>query len=170
MKERFTPQALRIRRGGAADGPFIREVAEQVFAHFGDYGRILPSWLLHDGVLTHVAEESSRGMEVSALGYTMLGFYPLTPSDQGALVADLLAIAVSPHAQGRGVGKRLLEHALAHVKSAQRRLPIKELRLSVADSNARARHMFVDFGFKLVDGEHGFYDGGQVALHMSRKI
>jgi ribosomal protein S18 acetylase RimI-like enzyme len=156
--------ALRIRRGGPADAAFIRQVAVEVFGHLGDYGRILPSWLLHEGVLTHVAEEAGE-----PIGYTMLGFYPLAPSG-GGLVADLLAIAVAPSAQGRGVGKRLLEHAVDHVREAQKRLPIKELKLSVADTNLRARKLFQQFEFKLVPGEHGFYDGGQVALHMARKI
>ena len=155
---------LRIRRGGPADAAFIRQVAVEVFAHLGDYGRILPSWLLHDGVLTHICEEAG-----APVGYTMLGFYPLAPSG-GALVADLLAIAVSPTAQGRGVGKRLLQHAVEHVRESQKRMPIKELKLSVADTNLRARKLFLEFEFRLVPGEHGFYDGGQVALHMARKV
>src|SRR5207247_11080442 len=69
MKERWRePMAMvRIRRGGAADAAFVREVAELVFAELGDYGRILPTWLVHDGVLTHIAEED--GIPV---GYTML--------------------------------------------------------------------------------------------------
>jgi ribosomal protein S18 acetylase RimI-like enzyme len=163
MKELST-RALRIRRGGAADAAFIREVAGDVFHHLGDYGRILPTWLLHDGVLTHVAEEA--GVSV---GYTMLGFYPIDSASSG-LVADLLAIAVSPRAQGHGVGKRLLQHAIDHVREAQKRLPVREIKLSVADTNARARNLFTQLGFGLVPGEHGYYDGGQVALHMSRVI
>jgi ribosomal protein S18 acetylase RimI-like enzyme len=163
------PHVLRIRRGGPADAPLVRAIAEQVFAHFGDYGRILPTWLLHEGVITHIAEEGER-----AVGYTMLGFYPIALVDGGAagegLVADLLAIAVAPEAQGRGVGKRLLQHAIDHVRAARRRLTIRELRLSVADTNTRARRLFTRYGFELVDGEHGFYDGGQVALHMARKL
>lgn len=141
---------------------FVRTVAIEVFSHFGDYGRILPTWLLHDGVLTHVAEDGER-----PVGYTMLGFYPI-PKDE--FVADLLAIAVAPDAQGRGVGRRLLEHAIAQVHAARRRLPLRELRLSVADSNERARHLFDRFGFTLLEGDHGFYDGGQLALHMTRRI
>jgi ribosomal protein S18 acetylase RimI-like enzyme len=173
MKERFDKPpapALRIRTGGAADAPFIRDVAVEVFGHLGDYGRILPTWLLHDGVLTHIAEESG-----APVGYTMLGFYPVgrepNARDSGSgLVADLLAIAVSTRAQGRGVGKRLLAHAIEHVREAQKRLPVRELKLSVAEDNTRARRMFVANGFTLVPGEHGFYDGGQVALHMARRI
>ncbi len=163
---------LRIRRGGPVDAPFIREVAADVFQHLGDYGRILPTWLLHDGVLTHVAEEASV-----PLGYTMLGFYPISgpiSSAVGAtsgLVADLLAIAVSSRAQGRGVGKQLLQHAIDHVSEAQKRLPVREVKLSVADTNTRARKLFAQLGFTgFGAGEHGYYDGGQVALHMSRVI
>jgi ribosomal protein S18 acetylase RimI-like enzyme len=170
MKERFTSPpspTLRIRRGGAADASFIRDVAIAVFHHLGDYGRILPTWLMHDGVLTHIADEAGV-----AVGYTMLGFYPVSggaiPST--GLIADLLAVAVSPRCQGRGVGKRLLAHAIEHVRDAQKRLPVYEIKLSVAESNVRARRMFEQFGFTLVAGEHGYYDGGQVALHMSRPV
>ena len=167
MRERHTspPPPLRIRRGGAADAPFIREVAVDVFQHLGDYGRILPTWLLHDGVLTHIAEDAGV-----AVGFTMLGFYPIANGSGSGLVADLLAIAVSPHAQGRGVGKKLLSHAIDHVRDAKKRLPVREIKLSVADTNARARKLFTAFGFTFVPGEHGYYDGGQVALHMARAI
>ena len=73
----------------------MREVAEQVFAELGDYGRILPTWLVHDGVLTQIAEEDGV-----AVGYTMLGFYTAGPTRQHEYVADLLAIAVSPRRRG----------------------------------------------------------------------
>jgi ribosomal protein S18 acetylase RimI-like enzyme len=164
MKERLREPALHphIRRGGGGDVEFIRTVAEQVFSHLGDYGRILPGWLLHDGVVTYIAE-----IDEQPIGYTMLGFYPVA---RGEFVADLLAIAIGPDAQGRGVGKKLLAHAIAEARAARRRLPVRELRLSVADSNLRARRLFEQFGFKLMDGDHGVYDGGQVALHMSRKL
>jgi ribosomal protein S18 acetylase RimI-like enzyme len=167
MKEaRELPPGLRIRRGGASDAPFVRSVAVDVFSHFGDYGRILPGWLLHDGVLTHVAEEDVDGL-TRPVGYTMLGFYPV-PREE--FVADLLAIAVAPAAQGRGVGKKLLEHAVKHVLVAKRRLQLREMRLSVADTNPHARALFEQFGFTIVDGDHGWYDGGQLALHMVRKL
>jgi ribosomal protein S18 acetylase RimI-like enzyme len=153
---------FRIRRGGAEDVGFVRSVAIAVFAHLGDYGRILPSWLLHEGVMTHVGEEGGR-----PIGYTMLGFYPI-PREE--FVADLLAIAVAPEAQGRGFGRRMLEHAIAQAQSAQKRLRVRELRLSVADTNQRGQQLFVSAGFAFVPGDHGYYDGGQLALHMSRAL
>jgi ribosomal protein S18 acetylase RimI-like enzyme len=167
MKERWREPVtmVRIRRGGTGDARFVREIAELVFAELGDYGRILPTWLMHDGVLTHVAEDD--GVPV---GYTMLGFYSAPPPRQHEYVADLLAIAVAPSAQGRGVGKQLLDHAIGQASLARRRLPVTELRLSVAEPNARARALFQQFGFRFVDGEHGRYDGGQRALHMARLV
>lgn len=174
MKERLAVDraALRLRRGGAGDADFVREVAVQVFAQFGDYGRILPTWLVHDGVLTHVAEQLAAEEAARPVGFTMLGFYPSVPgpTEGDEFVADLLAIAVAPPAQGRGVGRRLLEHAIAQVQAAARRLPIRELRLSVADTNMRARRLFQQFHFRLVHGDHGFYDGGQLALHLARPL
>lgn len=166
MKERWSaPRPLRIRRGGSADAPFVRTVAEQVFAELGDYGRILPTWLVHEGVLTHVAEEDGV-----AVGYTMLGFYSAGPPRPDEYVADLLAIAVAPSAQGHGIGKQLLAHAIEQATQAKKRMPVVELRLSVAEPNGRARRLFLQHGFDFVEGEHGRYDGGQRALHMARKI
>jgi ribosomal protein S18 acetylase RimI-like enzyme len=166
MKERWRePRTMRIRRGGSADAPFVRTVAEQVFAELGDYGRILPTWLVHEGVLTHIAEEDGV-----AVGYTMLGFYSAGPPRADEYVADLLAIAVAPSAQGRGIGKQLLKHAIEQAASARKRMPVVELRLSVAEPNARARRLFLQHGFDFVEGEHGRYDGGQRALHMARII
>lgn len=166
MKERWRePRVMRMRRGSTADAPFVRAVAEQVFAELGDYGRILPTWLVHEGVLTHIAEEDGV-----AVGYTMVGFYSAGPPRPDEYVADLLAIAVAPSAQGRGVGKQLLVHAIEQAAAARKRMPVVELRLSVAEPNARARSLFLQHGFAFVEGEHGRYDGGQRALHMSRRI
>jgi ribosomal protein S18 acetylase RimI-like enzyme len=153
---------LTLRLGGASDARFVGELGERVFGHLGDYARILPGWLGHEGVITHIAEEGER-----AVGLTMLGFYP---AQKGRFIADLLAIAISPEAQGRGLGRKLLVHAISEVRAAQRRLRVDELRLSVAEDNARARKMFAAHGFQLVAGDTGRYDGGQTALHMLLRL
>lgn len=153
-----------IRAGSPADTTFVRQIAEEVFRDFGDYGKIIPEWLVHDGVLTFVAEEDGK-----PAGFTMIGFYRID-EEELSYAADLLAIAVAPSAQARGIGRRLLEHAIATARAARKRLPVRELRLSVADTNARARKLFVAAGFVEVPGEHGRYDGGQRALHMSRAL
>lgn len=149
-----------IRPGRTSDHRFVGEVAIEVFSHLGDYGRIIPEWLSHEGVLLFILEE-----EGAPLGFTMLGFYRL-PGAQVTYAADLLAIALKPAAQGRGLGRRLLQHAITTARAARSRLPVRELRLSVAEPNARARRLFAGAGFFEETGNHGTYDGGQKVLHM----
>lgn len=157
---------MTIRAATPADLAFVRALAAREFAAFGDYGRIVDEWLAHDGLLTFVADGDG-----GPVGFTMVGFYRLeeatTPQPYAA---DLLAIAVSPSVQRRGVGRALLEHAVATARAARRRLPVRELRLSVADTNTRARRMFAAAGFVEEPGDHGLYDGGQRALHMVRVL
>jgi ribosomal protein S18 acetylase RimI-like enzyme len=153
-----------IRPAVPADFTFIRRLAVRVFSYLGDYGRIIPDWLAHDGVLSFVVEEAGR-----PVGFTMIGYYRIEGDSQG-YAADLLAIAVSPEAQHQGQGRRLLEHAITTARTARRRLPVRELRLSVAEPNQRARRMFAAAGFVDVAGDHGFYEGGQRALHMRLKF
>lgn len=153
-----------IRPGGAADLDFVTRVAAGVLSEFGDYGKIIPDWLAHDGVLTFLAEEALPA------GFTMIGFYRIDGTQEVAYAADLLAIAVAPEAQRRGVGRQLLDHAVETSCAARKRLPVRELRLSVADTNARARKMFIAAGFSDVPGDHGHYDGGQRALHMTKPL
>lgn len=155
----------RIRPAIPSDFTFIRRLAVRVFSYLGDYGRIIPDWLAHDGVLSFVVEEGGR-----PAGFSMIGYYRLEGKDAQGYAADLLAIAVSPEAQHQGLGRRLLEHAIATARTHRRRLPVHELRLSVAESNQRARRLFGSAGFVDVPGDHGFYEGGQRALHMRLKF
>ena len=148
-----------LRPGGPADFEFIRRLSVSVFSHLGDYDRIIPAWLDHDGVISFILED-----EGAPAGFFMLGYYKIPYAN--AYAADLLAIAVAPEAQGRGFGKLLLAEAVATARSARRRLPVRELRLTVAEPNARARNLFRATGFADVAGDHGHYDGGQRALLM----
>lgn len=154
----------RIRPAIPADFTFIRRLAVRVFSYLGDYGRIIPDWLAHDGVLSFVVEEVGR-----PVGFTMIGYYRIDGDAKG-YAADLLAIAVSPETQHQGLGRRLIEHAIATARTNRRRQPVRELRLSVAEPNQRARRLFTSAGFVEVPGDHGFYEGGQRALHMRLKF
>jgi ribosomal protein S18 acetylase RimI-like enzyme len=151
--------SLFIRRGGLEDEEFVCGLGIKVFARLGDYRTVLPSWLSNRSVLTHVAEDQAR-----PVGFTMLSCYP---TEDGQMIADLLAIAVSPLFQRRGFGRALLRHAIEEVASLRAHPPITEVRLSVADDNWWARRLFESQGFQFLSGEHGYYDGGQRALHMA---
>jgi ribosomal protein S18 acetylase RimI-like enzyme len=152
-----------IRRATAEDADWIREVAADVYASFGDYGTIIPSWLKHPGVLAFIEEERERR------GFILVGFYEPKGAPKGTYIADLLAIAVAPAHQRKGVGRMLLEYAVDLATLAGRRVAVPEIRLTVADTNASAQRLFTAAGFEMIDEHHGRYDGGQRAIRM-RKI
>jgi ribosomal protein S18 acetylase RimI-like enzyme len=69
-----------------------------------------------------------------------------------------------------GIGTRLLTFALEFVSEAAARAPVKEMRLTVADTNPGAQKLFGQHGFAILDAHHGSYDGGQRAIRMRRAI
>ncbi len=153
-----------IRRAAADDADWIREVAATVYEQFGDYGTIIPAWMSHPGVLTFI-ETTDEG---ERRGFILVGFYEPPDAPQGSFVADLLAIAVVPAYQRQGVGSRLLEYAIELSTMAGDRVPVPELRLTVAHTNHPAQRLFEKAGFEVLDEQHGSYDGGQRAIRMRR--
>jgi ribosomal protein S18 acetylase RimI-like enzyme len=153
-----------------ADHGWIAAVAGDVYGDLGDYATIIRSWLDHPGVLTYLDEDRPDGSPAEPRGFTLLGFYEPSGAAPGAYVADLLAIAVSRDHQRKGIGTRLLEHAihLAGVVSDSSR--VSELRLTVSETNAVGQRFFSAHGFQVMDQDHGRYDGGQRAIRMARPV
>ncbi|HKE20114.1 MAG TPA: GNAT family N-acetyltransferase [Kofleriaceae bacterium] len=160
-----------IRRATVADHTWIADVAADVYGDLGDYGSIIRSWLAHPGVLTYLDEVREHGRRGDIFrGFTLLGFYEPSAGQSGPYVADLLAIAVSRAHQRKGVGTRLLEHAIHLAGLAADGRRAMEMRLTVADTNQVGRRFFASFGFRVLDEDHGHYDGGQRAIRMVRDL
>ncbi|MBI4510328.1 MAG: GNAT family N-acetyltransferase [Deltaproteobacteria bacterium] len=155
-----------IRRATSEDATWIRDVSGEVYAEFGDYSRIIPSWLAHPGVLTFV-EEGEAGQR---RGFILIGFYEPPDMPQAGYVADLLAIAVAPPFQRQGIGKNLLEYAIDLAVLAGQKVAVSEIHLTVAETNHVARRLFTRMGFVVLDEHHGAYDGGQRAIRMRRVL
>lgn len=153
-----------------ADHDWIAAIAAEVYGALGDYGTIIRSWLEHPGVLAYLDEVPGEAGDPLRRGFTLVGFYEPAGTPPGTYVADLLAIAVAPAHQRRGVGKGLLEHAIHLAEVASRGGRIHEMRLTVADTNAVAQRFFTSFGFGVLDENHGHYDGGQRAIRMARAL
>lgn len=95
-----------IRRARSSDHAVITGIAEEVYGELGDYGSILPSWFVHPGVEVYVDTVSDANNAAQVRSFFLLGFFePLSPSHKQLLV-DLLAIAVVPHCQRQGMGRK----------------------------------------------------------------
>ena len=154
-----------IRRAEPADHPWIVETGAEAYAELGDYTRILPSWLAQAGVLAWIDHDlQGRGR-----GFAMLGFYLEAGSPRAEVVADLLALAVLPAFQRRGIGTRLLSHVIEVSERVAPTSRISALRLTVAETNVAAQRLYERAGFRLIDGSTS-YDRGQRALRMARAL
>lgn len=138
-------------------------MAAEVYRDLGEYGAVMPQWLVQPGVLAWVDED--RG---ERRGFAVLGFYQ--DRNAGRTVADLLAIGVVPRYQRHGIGTRLLEHVVSVVSAVAPTHSIPDLRLTVAHTNVVGQKWYVRNGFKVVDGEHGTYANGQRAIRMARPL
>jgi ribosomal protein S18 acetylase RimI-like enzyme len=153
-----------LRPGQRRDRPFIRALAADAFAVYGDYGPLLLEWFDTPGVEATIAENGG-----APVGLALMAFVA-DPEAAGFWVADLLAIAVAPSSRRRGLGRRLLQAVLVRVEEASRRWPVRAVRLSVADDNAPAQALFADAGFQYTGREDSFYPRGQRARHMRRPL
>lgn len=161
-----------IRRAEVADHPWIIATGAEAYRDLGDYTRILPSWLEQPGVLAWIDHDpQGRGR-----GFAMLGFYlddptatPQTPDHATPVIADLLALAVLPQFQNKGIGTHLLHHVIEVAERVAPQSRISQLRLTVAESNTGAQRLYARNGFRIVDGS-ATYDRGQRALRMARPL
>ena len=154
-----------IRRAEAADHPWIIATGAEAYRDLGDYTRILPSWLEQPGVLAWIDHDlPGRGR-----AFAMLGFYLEAPNPTSEVVADLLALAVLPAFQRRGIGGKLLTHVIEVAERVAPSSRIAALRLTVAETNVAAQRLYERAGFRIVDGSAS-YDRGQRALRMARPL
>jgi ribosomal protein S18 acetylase RimI-like enzyme len=160
-----------IRRAELADHPWIIATGAEAYHDLGDYTRILPSWLEQPGVLAWIDHDvQGRGR-----GFAMLGFYlddPAASPDEvvpSQVVADLLALAVLPSFQRRGIGTKLLHHVIEVAERVAPSSHIATLRLTVAETNTGAQRLYARYGFRVIDGS-ATYDRGQKALRMARPL
>lgn len=157
-----------IRPSNASDGAFIRELSAEAFGAFGDYRDLLPRWIARPGVVSFVAVDG-RQQQASPCGMVMLGFY-FGDLAKSWVYADVLAIAVAPAWRGTGLGRQLLRRAIRAAEEGRDSFDVRELRLTVADTNERAQRLFASEGFEVSETDHGRYDGGQLALRMRRPL
>lgn len=155
--ERQKARDLTLRPAISSDHEFIADLCRQAFLKFGSYDRYVLDWLREEIVAAFVAEVDS-----TPAGFFLLAAHPGSPP-----VAELLAIAVLPELRSQGIGGALLDRAIVFARESN---PAPdELRLSVAETNARAQRLFARRGFR-IGSAIGVYPAGQRALFMSKAL
>ncbi len=148
-----------LRPARDSDLEFVVELCRRVFLEFGSYDRYVADWFREEIVSTYIAE-----LDSIPAGFFMLAFHPKAPDEP---VAELLSIAVVTEHRSRGVGGALLDRSIQLALDAT--LRPREIRLSVAEGNARAQRMFARRGFR-IGQVVGVYPAGQRALYMSKVL
>jgi len=149
-----------LRPARESDLDFMLDLCRKVFLEFGSYDRYMADWFREEIVSSCIAEADS-----APAGFFMLAIHPASPSQEA--VAELLSIAVVPDVRSRGIGSALLDRSIALARESS--LDLREIRLSVAEGNARAQRMFARRGFR-IGQVIGVYPAGQRALFMTKAL
>lgn len=106
----------------------------------------------------------SNGLLVAKDQDQVLGYALQVPSSQSLGDAWVLSLAVSKQAQGKGLGKKLLETAIENAKD------YKRLLLTVCPKNTGAYALYQSYGFYLVEEESDYFDIGEDRLVLALDI
>lgn len=154
---------LRLRK--PSDDAFLFRLSERVFAPFSARpASAMAAMVTEPGALTILAQH-----DLVSVGFFVLGFerFPRSygPFDRPVL-SRLNALGVVPDAQGRGVGRVLLESAeqIARAEGAI------SMMLMTAEINYRARTLFESAGFVHLFVQAGAYAGGRRARVMCKVL
>jgi ribosomal protein S18 acetylase RimI-like enzyme len=120
----------------------------------------MADWFREEIVSSFVAD-----LDSAPAGFFMLAIHPESPAQ--VAVAELLSIAVVPELRSQGIGAALLDRAILLARESP--LGLREIRLSVAEGNARAQRMFARRGFR-IGHVIGVYPAGQRALFMTKAL
>jgi GNAT superfamily N-acetyltransferase len=103
---------MQIARAKSEDADALTEIAFAAKRHWGYPERWIQSWR---GILTMRPEFIAANVAYVAMeDDRTVGFYLLTTENDGLHLDHLWVL---PRAMGRGVGRALFEHAVAHAKS-----------------------------------------------------
>lgn len=131
----------------------------EVFSIYGPYGRTVTRWF--ESGLTRTLLSVVEGKPV---GFVMMGTLP--GDREGETRTEILAIAVAPGFQRRGIGKELLRCAEKNAKASGE----QRLFLHTAKENRLAQRLFLKSGYRPVALKKSFYPSGQDALMMTNEF
>jgi len=148
-----------IRAAEESDVEFAHSLSKKAFSQYGPYEDMLERWFQSGTTETLLAL-----MEKRPVGFAMLGRHQNEWDSRQ--IAELLAIAVEPAKQKKGIGDSLIREI---VRKA-RELRIETVVLYTALENVAAQRLFKKHGFTPSKIKKRFYPRGQDALLMYNHI
>ncbi len=153
------PAPIAIRPAGAFDLALLAELHAACFDERWD-APALASLLAMPGALAFLASGPLAG-DQQPLGFVLLRAI--------AGEAEIISIGVRPEARRRGIGRRLMEAALAAAAAGG----AERLFLEVAADNWQALGLYLSYDFTEVGRRPNYYrrnDGGIMALVLSKPV
>ncbi len=150
---------IQIREGLYSDERFVRRLSARVFSIYGPYEEMISRWLGMDTTITLIALLHGR-----TAGFVMFG--TVEESYGMPAAAEILAIAVEPPMQGRGIGQMLLKE----IEKKAAILGEKNISLHTAVGNTAAQKLFNKNSYRPAEMKPNFYPRGQDAILMFKKI
>jgi ribosomal-protein-alanine N-acetyltransferase len=144
---------VEIRSAERADLLDIFRIEKQSFSQPWPYAAF-DQFLGSEGFL--IAEDDT------VVGYVIAD----TTEEYGVPVGHIKDIAVAPDRRHEGIGRTLLSYGLTNLASSG----IGQVKLEVRPSNHGARSMYEAFGFELHHVRESYYDDGEDAHVMVRKL
>jgi len=136
---------------------FIQQLSVRVFSIFGNYDEILTRWFLQPLVTTVIPAENNNPLGFGMLLLEREGY--LDPSK-----GEILAIAVLPEYQKRGIGNALLYY----LESLALQHGLNEIQLHTAQDNTSARSFFQKADYNITGSKKSYYPKGQPAFMMTK--
>jgi len=148
-----------IRPAKPSDKSFIAGLSGQAFSVYGPYRTTVSRWFESGVTMTFIYVA-----EGGPVGFVMVG--ALLEDRERERRAEVLAIAVTPEFQKRGIGEKLLQFAQRSLEH------LGELRLFLhtAKENLAAQKLFLKNGYRPVEIKKGFYPSGHDALMMVNEL
>ncbi len=150
-------RSLIVREARPEDLPFVAALSGRVFSVFGQYEQAVADWFRTGGVHTYIAWEDQQPK-----GFVMISSLYYVSS----VLSEIMAIAVSPGVQRRGLGKKLLLKAEESAAKAGAAFML----LHTAKNNIAARSFFSRNGYFVVTEKPRYYPAGQDGLRMIKKL
>ena len=159
QKSVYPKAQVKVRSASVSDSSFIGQLSGRVFHIYGPYEDIVSRWFQLEITATVIA-----AMDKKPVGFAMIGdIYNRWNPPQ---ISELLAIAVEPEKQGRGIGEILI----GEIERKALEFHVKRIFLHTAVNNLSARKLFTKNGYKILEIKRDFYPKGQDAVMMSKEI